>query len=472
MDEIIKALKDDEINLIGICGMAGVGKTTLATEVAKRALTEHLFDEVETVVVSQKLTKSQSRIAKMLGLKLDMENPRKRASWIPSTILQNVLVILDDVWEEFYHEDLGILLGDLPLALVTVGRALMNKEVVVRNDVLQQLRMPHAKSISLGVLATLSQALFEGIHELGQARNRIHLLVDQLKSCYLLLDGDDDEQVKMHSVVYNIAISIASGDKHGLIISHGGKSRMWPKKDSYEHCSPISIILKYITEVPEGLRCPNLELLLLKCPHSKIPSNFFQESVELKVLELRSMRIRLLPSSFQFLQNLRTLCLHYCSFIHISGIGALSNLEILRIRGSIIMELPKEIERMVNLRLLDLSGCELLERISPGVISGLVGLEELYMRGNYFSNWDGERKEEGINVNLQEFESWSSLNTLDIHITDAAHLLRIPLFSKLTKCKISIGSFHLNSAISLRFQKSLASECGINRLLKTAEYIS
>ncbi|GFY92880.1 hypothetical protein Acr_08g0012760 [Actinidia rufa] len=585
MDEIIEALKDDEINLIGICGMAGVGKTTLAKEVAKRALTEHLFDEVETVVVCQNLTNLQSRIAKMLGLKLDMENPRKRACWIPSTILQKVLVILDDVWEEFYHEDLGLLLGNgnkviytsrhqnlwseietkkeirlevlsnkeawnlfwekagdsakyscllplalaimkecggLPLALVTVGRSLMHKkEVVVWNDVLQQLRTPHAKSISLGVLANLSQSielsynylqdekakslfllcclfgkdhsipiedlvsyaiglqLFEGIHELGQARNRVHLLVDQLKSCYLLLDGDDDEQVKMHSVVHNVAISIASGDKHGFIISHGRKSRMWPKKDNYEHCSSISIISKYITEVPEGLRCPNLELLLLKCPHSKIPSNFFQETVELKVLELRSMRIRLQPSSFQFLQNLRTLCLHCCSFVHISGIGALSNLEILRIRGSIIMELPKEIERMVNLRLLDLSECELFERISPGVISGLVGLEELYMRGNYLSNWDGERKEEGINVNLQEFESLSSLNTLDIHITDAAHLPRIPLFSKLTKYKISIGGFHLNSVISLRFQKSLAlslstsipSECGINRLLKTAEYI-
>ncbi|PSS24003.1 Disease resistance protein [Actinidia chinensis var. chinensis] len=585
MDEIIEALKDDEINLIGICGMAGVGKTTLAKEVAERALTEHLFDEVETVVVCQNLTKLQSRIAKMLGLKLDVENPRKRACWIPSTILQKVLVILDDVWEEFYHEHLGLLLGNgnkviytsrhqnlwseietkkeirlevlsnkeawnlfwekagdsakyscllplalaimkecggLPLALVTVGRSLMHKkEVVVWNDVLQQLRTPHAKSISLGVLANLSRSielsynylqdekakslfllcclfgkdysipiedlvsyaiglqLFEGIHELGQARNRVHLLVDQLKSCYLLLDGDDDEQVKMHLVVHNVAISIASGDKHGFIISHGRKLRMWPKKDNYEHCNSISIISKYITEVPEGLRCPNLELLLLKCPHSKIPSNFFQETVELKVLELRSMRIRLQPSSFQFLQNLRTLCLHCCSFVHISGIGALSNLEILRIRGSIIMELPKEIERMVNLRLLDLSGCELFERISPGVISGLVGLEELYMRGNYFSNWDGERKEEGINVNLQEFESLSSLNTLDIHITDAAHLPRIPLFSKLTKYKISIGGFHLNSVISLRFQKSLAlslstsipSECGINRLLKTAEYI-
>ncbi|KAI7997472.1 hypothetical protein LOK49_LG10G02703 [Camellia lanceoleosa] len=108
--------------------------------------------------------------------------------------------------------------------------------------------------------------------------------------------------------------------------------------------------------------------------------------------------IVLLPSSLQFLRNLHTLtlCLPNYELENITAIGELLNLEILSFCAPSVKVLPEEIGRLANLTLLDLTGCLHLERISPGVISGLVRLQELYMIGS-FSNWEadkGESKEE------------------------------------------------------------------------------
>ena len=75
MKEVLTAFRDDKISMIGICGMEGIGKTTMAKEVAKRAKDDNLFDEVVMAVVSHKkdLSKIQGQIANMLGLELDRE---------------------------------------------------------------------------------------------------------------------------------------------------------------------------------------------------------------------------------------------------------------------------------------------------------------------------------------------------------------------------------------------------------------
>lgn len=53
-DEIIKGLKDEEVGLIGICGMGGIGKTKLVEEIGKNAKQrEKLFDHVVIATVSQ-----------------------------------------------------------------------------------------------------------------------------------------------------------------------------------------------------------------------------------------------------------------------------------------------------------------------------------------------------------------------------------------------------------------------------------
>ncbi|KAL7197583.1 hypothetical protein ACSBR2_020176 [Camellia fascicularis] len=602
MSEIIEALKDDEIHLIGISGMGGMGKTTMAKEVAKR--TKNLFNEFPMAVVSQEpdLTKVQGCIADMLGLKLDdRESPIARASLLRKRLLldnKKILVILDDIWEEFDLEELGFPLegssnksckilftsrnrnmwkgiknkryiqlevlvgeepwhlfrekvgdcadnldllplaidivnecGGLPLALVTMGSTLMNEHNQYHwKDALRQLRTPCSESLLSGVPAKVYQALyfsynflkddkakklfllcclypedynisieylvrygiglrwFEAIDKVDEVRDRVNVLVDQLKSCYLLLDGDKEEEIKMHDVVRAVAISIAAKDKHGFMTIHGAKSREWPKKATYELNTSISVISNEIEEFPGGLTCSKLEFLLIKCWNSslKIPSNFFEGMGELKVLDLIIMKdISLLPSSLQFLTNLLTLHLDYSQkFDNISVIGKLLNLEILSIRRSDIEELPEEIGGLVNLKLLDLTRCRKLKRIAPGVISALVQLQELYMGGCEII-WEREGNEGGENASLREFESLSNLNTLEIGIKDVVCLPRIPLFSKLTKYSILIGydanlTFpkeyitRLRKLFSLRLPDTctIPLECGgINSLLRSSAFV-
>ena len=115
MEEVFEALRGDNINMIAICGMGGIGKTTMAKEVAKMAIEAKLFDEDVMAVVSQNqdLRKIQGQIADMLGLELKKESEAGRADQLKSRLMlsKSVLVILDDVWDVLNLEEVGIPYG-------------------------------------------------------------------------------------------------------------------------------------------------------------------------------------------------------------------------------------------------------------------------------------------------------------------------------------------------------------------------
>ncbi|CAL5356659.1 unnamed protein product [Camellia sinensis] len=114
MNEVMEALTDDSINMIGICGMAGVGKTTLVQEVAKKAKEKKLFDEVVLVelFVDPNLTAIQGIIAAQLGFRFSEKNLPDKARELQQRILsKRVLVILDEVWYKLELKDIGIPFG-------------------------------------------------------------------------------------------------------------------------------------------------------------------------------------------------------------------------------------------------------------------------------------------------------------------------------------------------------------------------
>ncbi|XP_039139727.1 probable disease resistance protein At4g27220 [Dioscorea cayenensis subsp. rotundata] len=104
MDQVLNALKDEHVHIVGVCGMGGVGKTTLIKEVAKRAKNEKLFNEVVMVTISQNpnIKSIQNEIAERLGLRLDEESEEVRAMRIDERLGKSgrILIILDDVWEK------------------------------------------------------------------------------------------------------------------------------------------------------------------------------------------------------------------------------------------------------------------------------------------------------------------------------------------------------------------------------------
>ena len=72
-EQIMKALKDDNVNMIGLYGMGGVGKTTLVKEVGRKAKElQPPLDELLMATVSQNpnVIDIQDRMAEKLGLNI------------------------------------------------------------------------------------------------------------------------------------------------------------------------------------------------------------------------------------------------------------------------------------------------------------------------------------------------------------------------------------------------------------------
>lgn len=113
LEVIIKAITDNNINVIGICGLPGVGKTKMVQEMRKKkAKEEFLFDEFAFVSVGQNpdLAKVQNSIAHVLGFGEDSD-PTTRTILLCKRLSQEdkrILLILDDVWEMFDLHGHGI----------------------------------------------------------------------------------------------------------------------------------------------------------------------------------------------------------------------------------------------------------------------------------------------------------------------------------------------------------------------------
>ncbi|XP_006471946.2 disease resistance protein RPS5-like [Citrus sinensis] len=115
LNDVINALKNPDVHMIGAYGMAGVGKTMLVKEVARQAKADKLFDEVVYAEVSQRpdVKKIQGQIADKLGLKFYEESESGRARKLCERLKKEkkILVILDDIWTNLDLENVGIPFG-------------------------------------------------------------------------------------------------------------------------------------------------------------------------------------------------------------------------------------------------------------------------------------------------------------------------------------------------------------------------
>ncbi|KAF8411929.1 hypothetical protein HHK36_004487 [Tetracentron sinense] len=554
MKEIMEALKDDTINIIGLYGVGGVGKTSLVKEVGKRAKQYKLFDEVVMAVVTETPTikNIQEQIADMLGLKFSETTDSGRAGRLSARLKNEkmVLVIMDDVWARLDLAAIGIPLrgdrdhngckiilttrgqdvcnamgsqtkkiclnalseqeswalfkinagtcvntpslnvvamevagrcGGLPIALITVGRALGDKDLEewkkaarklkeskptneqdVEYEVFSCLRLsydyrkgeetkacfllcclfPEDHHIRIEDLARygIGLGLFQDIDSLEEARGRAHTASKNLKASCMLLDCIDKRFVKMHDVVRHIAKTIASKEKH-VLVRAGEDLKEWPNKGTFEHKTCISLMYNDICKFPGELKCSKLQTLLLQRNYSikDIPDSFFEGMTALQVLDLSKTDVLSLPTSIQFLTNLRTLCLDWSTSLRdISILGELKELEILSISSSNIEEFPRKMGQLTNLRLLDLTSCERLVTLPPNVISSLSRLEELYMAGS-FQGWEVEGISKRRNASLVELQSLPHLAILSVNIPDVKCFPKDFLAPNMIRFDISIG---------------------------------
>ncbi|MCL7041233.1 hypothetical protein MKW94_021474, partial [Papaver nudicaule] len=302
----------------------------------------------------------------------------------------------------------------LPLALVTVGRALHHKDKLEWDYTAKKLRSSNFEDIE-GMTSEVYTPIKLSYDFLGN---------DVLKRCFLLcclfpedhnthvedllfyavgdtvIRGDFNGKVfpdqtflaKMHDVV--LAISIASRDGSRFYVKAGLDLQNWPEAGSLSisKCSRLSLIDNNITELPDQPELPHLLSISLRYNMSlyKIPDKFFKNMSALQSLDIHGIRISTLPSSISSLVNLRSLDMGFCVFhnqLDISSLGELKKLEMLNLANlGLSISLPKEIGGLSRLKWLDLSGNTGLT-VPPDIISRLTCLEYLDMEDS-FEGWE------------------------------------------------------------------------------------
>ncbi|KAI9403455.1 hypothetical protein POPTR_001G429430v4 [Populus trichocarpa] len=531
-EQIMDALKDDKVNMIGLCGMGGVGKTTLVKEVGRRAKELQLFPEVLMATVSQNpnVTDIQHQMADKLGLNIKEKSTnagRADRLWQRLKQVEKMLIILDDVWKYIDLKEIGIPFGDdhrgckillttrrtnvcssmkcqqkvslrelpekeawdlfrinaglldghptlntvarevarecqgLPIALVTVGRALRDQsalqwelacrqlkesqfarmeQIDEKNNAYTCLKLSYdylklQETKSCFVLCCLfpedydipiqdltRYAVGYGLHQdaepIEDARKRVSVAIENLKDCCMLLGSETEEHVKMHDLVRDVAIHIASEEYRFMVKAGLGlKKWQWTGK-SFEGCTTISLMGNKLAELPEGLVCPRLKVLLLEVGYGlNVPQRFFEGMKEIEVLSLEGGRLSL--QSLELSTKLQLLVLIMCECKDLIWLRKLQRLKILSLKRCLsIEELPDEIGELKELRLLDVTSCEGLRRIPVNLIGRLKKLEELLIGDRSFKGWDvvGCDSTGGMNASLTELNSLSQLAVLSLWI--------------------------------------------------------
>ncbi|XP_052177685.1 probable disease resistance protein At1g61190 isoform X6 [Diospyros lotus] len=111
-EEIMEALKDSGVDMIGVHGPGGAGKTTMVKEVAKEARKLGIFFKIVIVVVSKdpNTSKLQEDIESQLELRYERTSESGRADELRKALLngKKILVILDDLWQGLDLNAIGI----------------------------------------------------------------------------------------------------------------------------------------------------------------------------------------------------------------------------------------------------------------------------------------------------------------------------------------------------------------------------
>ncbi|KAK8712591.1 hypothetical protein V6N13_147827 [Hibiscus sabdariffa] len=86
--------------------------------------------------------------------------------------------------------------------------------------------------------------------------------VNGLKDAGLLLRTDSDKLVRMHDIVRDVSIWIASEEQRIFVIEDEVRMKKLLRQRKLNNCSAISLPYSDINELPDKLECPRLKLLL------------------------------------------------------------------------------------------------------------------------------------------------------------------------------------------------------------------
>ncbi|KAI4356993.1 hypothetical protein L6164_000971 [Bauhinia variegata] len=475
-NDIMEALKDPNLQTIGLYGLGGVGKTTLVKEVAEKAREEKLFDVVVLARVTQNpnIEEIQNEVADKFGLKLAETKLKLYEIGIPSIKQHKGLKFLmtsrnrellsnrmntqrdfclqaltkEEGWKLFVDKaqfdessvnkelfsiatEIAKKCDGLPVAIVTIASSLKKKDFPPWSDALQRLRNP-SPTYTTSVEASIYNVIEVSYENLeNDLLWSIFLLCAEMASIFSIDD--------LFKISFGLAIFLESKHQY-LFMKRYEELQEWPGNDQLQNCKTIILQKRKIDELPEELDCPNLAFFHLDSGDSylKMPENFFKGMCGLKVLTLVGRRLKSLPLSFSLLSNLCTLHLKASlDSEDIAIIGQLKGLKVLTLELH-IQQLPRELRQLTQLQLLDLKGCQYLEMIPPNVFSSFSKLVELYLP-DLIRWYIDDPNNQKCNASLAELNDLTRLITLEIFIPDQRMLPKELVLERLQRYHITIG---------------------------------
>ncbi|GMJ14247.1 RESISTANT TO P. SYRINGAE 5 [Hibiscus trionum] len=511
INRVWSCIVDEDVGIVGLYGVGGVGKTTLLTQINNKFSTTHNdFNVVIWALVSKdyNVEKIQDRIGEKIGFSDESwknKSVDQKAEDIYGVLRNKKFVLLlDDLWERVDLKEVGIPkpsqengsklifttrylevcgemearkkikveclkpeeawklfrdkvgdetlnshpnipelaekvaeeCGGLPLALITIGRAMACKttpgEWEYAIEKLKQSALPKMKNKVYPLLKFsydnldptmkccllycclypedyniptkrlveywFCEGLLDEFDRIRKAQRQGDHIINSLLSACLLEKTEnlyyEEECVKMHDVIRDMGLWIAcelEKQENKFFVKAGAQLFEEPNVKAWEGAKRISVMQNRIEVLRGTPKCPNLRTLFLKDNKLKVISDgFFQFMPHLTVLNLsNNERLRELPV----------------------GISQLTSLECLNLSRTFIKEFPIELKYLTKLKMLDLSFMDCLRNIPQYLISSFSKLQIFRIGG------DGIGLHEYCIENLmEELNSLQHLNRVGITV--------------------------------------------------------
>ncbi|MBA0811531.1 hypothetical protein Gohar_003417, partial [Gossypium harknessii] len=318
--------------------------------------------------------------------------------------------------------------GGLPLALITIGRAMACKttpgEWKYAIEMLKRSALPKMEEEVFPLLKfsyenlpiTMKSCLLYCCI-ISEAQMQGDYIISSLLSACLLERGGEiggEDCVKMHDVIRDMALWITcelEASENKFFVKTGVQLLEEPDVKAWEDAKRMSVMKNKIEVLRGTPNCPNLKTLFLRENKLEVISDgFFHFIPHLTVLNLSENRtIRALPK----------------------GISQLISLECLDLSYTGITELPIELKSLKKLKMLELSYMYYLRKIPPHLITSFSKLQIFRMNHCQITE-DYPEEDNVLNGNnellIEELKSLQHLNIIRIWIKGMSALERFLSF--------------------------------------------